>query len=86
VSLWSVEDMTCLRTFGRLEYVAYVLPLSQRYRGGTDRMRWHRTSSWPIRTLSFSFDSQFIASASEDLAIDIVCRATTTVAVFVNRC
>lgn len=29
-------------------------------------------SSWPIRTISFSFDGEFIASASEDLAIDIV--------------
>ena len=27
---------------------------------------------WPVRTLSFSYDGQFIASASEDLAIDIV--------------
>lgn len=26
---------------------------------------------WPIRTISFSFDGEFIASASEDLAIDI---------------
>ena len=29
-------------------------------------------SSWPVRTLSFSHDSQMIASASEDLFIDIV--------------
>ena len=28
--------------------------------------------SWPVRTLSFSHDSQMIASASEDLFIDIV--------------
>ncbi|KAF9100305.1 hypothetical protein BGX27_000451 [Mortierella sp. AM989] len=27
--------------------------------------------NWPIRTISFSFDGEFIASASEDLAIDI---------------
>ncbi|KAF9896432.1 THO complex subunit 3, partial [Lobosporangium transversale] len=26
---------------------------------------------WPIRTISFSFDGEFIASASEDFAIDI---------------
>ncbi|KAI1315829.1 hypothetical protein EDD11_000324 [Mortierella claussenii] len=26
---------------------------------------------WPIRTISFSFDGEFIVSASEDLAIDI---------------
>ncbi|KAG0289849.1 hypothetical protein BGZ98_003690, partial [Dissophora globulifera] len=26
---------------------------------------------WPIRTISFSFDGEFLASASEDLAIDI---------------
>ena len=30
------------------------------------------TCSWPVRTLSFSFDSQMVASASEDLFIDIV--------------
>ena len=28
--------------------------------------------SWQVRTLSFSFDSQMVASASEDLFIDIV--------------
>lgn len=28
--------------------------------------------SWPVRTLSFSFDGQYIASASEDSFIDIV--------------
>lgn len=28
--------------------------------------------SWPVRTLSFSHDSQLLASASEDLFIDIV--------------
>ena len=28
--------------------------------------------SWPVRTLSFSHDSQMIATASEDLFIDIV--------------
>lgn len=27
---------------------------------------------WPVRTLSFSYDGQFIASASEDSFIDIV--------------
>ena len=30
------------------------------------------TLSWPVRTLSFSYDSSMIASASEDLFIDIV--------------
>ena len=28
--------------------------------------------SWPVRTLSFSYDSQIIATASEDLYIDLV--------------
>jgi len=44
-SLWDLEEMVCIRTFGRL--------------------------SWPIRTLSFSHDSQFLALASEDHIIDI---------------
>ena len=30
------------------------------------------SNSWPVRTLSFSFDSEIIASASEDLYIDLV--------------
>lgn len=46
VSLWDLNEMVSLRTFGNLEC--------------------------PIRTLSFSYDGQFIASASEDLVIDIV--------------
>lgn len=46
VSLWDVEDLTCLRTFSRLQY--------------------------PIRTVSFTHDSKMIASASEDLCIDVV--------------
>ena len=32
--------------------------------------------SWPVRTLSFSHDSQLLASASEDLFIDIVSNST----------
>ena len=32
----------------------------------------HCSCSWPVRTLSFSYDSSLIASASEDLFIDIV--------------
>jgi THO complex subunit 3 len=46
VSLWDVEDLACLRTFGRLQF--------------------------PIRTVSFTHDSKMIASASEDLCIDVV--------------
>jgi THO complex subunit 3 len=45
VSLWDVEDLACLRTFGRLQF--------------------------PIRTVSFTHDSKMIASASEDLCIDV---------------
>ena len=39
----------------------------------------HSCCSWPIRTLSFSCDSSFIASASEDLVIDIVRRVDLVV-------
>jgi len=45
VSLWDINELCCVRTFGNLE--------------------------WPVRTLSFSYDGQFLASASEDLLIDI---------------
>lgn len=33
---------------------------------------YHILFSWPVRTLSFSYDGQMLASASEDLFIDIV--------------
>jgi len=45
VSLWDINELCCLRTFGNLD--------------------------WPLRTISFSFDGQLIATASEDLLIDI---------------
>jgi len=45
VSLWDAEELTCLRTFGRLQF--------------------------PIRTVSFTHDNKMIASASEDLSIDV---------------
>ena len=38
--------------------------------------------SWPVRTLSFNHDSNLLASASEDLLIDIV--RTCIVNSFVN--
>lgn len=28
--------------------------------------------SWPVRTISFSYDGKYLASASEDFLIDIV--------------
>ena len=34
-------------------------------------MRTFDRLQWPVRTLSFSHDSQYIASGSEDLMIDI---------------
>ncbi|KAF3622396.1 THO complex subunit 3 [Capsicum annuum] len=45
VSLWSIKDMLCIRTFTKLE--------------------------WPVRTISFNHTGEYIASASEDLFIDI---------------
>ncbi|WMV40046.1 hypothetical protein MTR67_033431 [Solanum verrucosum] len=45
VSLWSIKEMLCLRTFTKLE--------------------------WPVRTISFNHTGDYIASASEDLFIDI---------------
>ena len=45
VSLWDLDEFTCLRTFSRL--------------------------SWPVRTVSFSHDGRFLASASEDLCVDV---------------
>ncbi|GFN90554.1 tho complex subunit 3-like [Plakobranchus ocellatus] len=45
VSLWSLPELVCMRTFSRLE--------------------------WPVRALSFSYDGKMLASASEDLVIDI---------------
>jgi THO complex subunit 3 len=45
VSLFSLPEMICVRTFTRLEY--------------------------PVRTVSFSYDSSMIASCSEELLIDV---------------
>ncbi|KAI9356297.1 WD40-repeat-containing domain protein [Zopfochytrium polystomum] len=45
VSLWDLEELICVRTFGRLD--------------------------WPVRTISFSFDGELIASGSEDHLVDI---------------
>lgn len=45
VALWELEDLSCVRTFPRLES--------------------------PLRSLSFSHDGQFIASAAEDFRIDV---------------
>ncbi|KAJ3332468.1 hypothetical protein HDU76_000114 [Blyttiomyces sp. JEL0837] len=45
VSLWDLEDLVCVRTFGRLD--------------------------WPVRTISFSYDGELIASGSEDHLVDI---------------
>ncbi|KAJ3184433.1 hypothetical protein HDU85_001738 [Gaertneriomyces sp. JEL0708] len=45
ICLWDIEELVCMRTFGKLE--------------------------WPIRTISFSYDGELIASGSEDRIIDI---------------
>ena len=50
----------CLTTFTKCFAIMYI-PL-----------QYEILCSWPVRTLSFSHDSQMIATASEDLFIDIV--------------
>jgi len=45
VSLWSLRNLACIRTFARLD--------------------------WPVRAISFSHNGNLLASASEDLTIDI---------------
>lgn len=46
--------------------IVCVLQASTRVRSLTIHYRW------PVRTISFSYDGQFLASASEDSYIDIV--------------
>ncbi|KAF9572104.1 hypothetical protein EC968_010357 [Mortierella alpina] len=60
VNLWDLEEYVCVRTFGQLDRLHMKKLMDPSY-----------LPSWPIRTLSFSFDGEFIVSASEDLAIDI---------------
>lgn len=59
-------------------YVASPSSRKQSQRENT-RGKWLMVSiylfSWPVRTLSFSYDGQFISSASEDNFIDIVSEA-----------
>lgn len=60
VSLWDINEFICIRTFASLEYkfgIFYKIILFIRY---------------PIRSISFSYDGQLIALASEDTFIDIV--------------
>jgi THO complex subunit 3 len=45
VTLWDIQELVCVRTFGKLD--------------------------WPVRTIGFSFDGEYIASGSEDHVIDI---------------
>jgi len=59
ISLWDLKEWICIRTFDRQEYQ----PLPSKMANGY---------SWPIRTLSFSYDGIYLASGSEDSAIDIV--------------
>lgn len=71
VSLWDLESYTCLRSFTELRYVV-------RGKFGSRALtlltcHWNR---WPVRTISFSYDGQFLASASEDSYIDIVSNAS----------
>jgi len=81
-SLWDVSELVCIQTFSRLEYVhthtcnvvllkmskfVLIVPYITHPSSSSSSI-----CSWPVRTLSFSHDSQLLASASEDLFIDIV--------------
>ena len=59
ISLWDLKEWICIRTFDRQELGNPVIQVANNY-------------SWPIRTLSFSYDGVYLASGSEDSAIDIV--------------
>jgi THO complex subunit 3 len=59
VSLWDLKEWISVRTFDRQEYLLFL------------SSKRTNSSSWPIRTLSFSYDGVYLASGSEDSNIDI---------------
>lgn len=66
VSLWDTQTFQCVRAFEELTYVEHCV---ENLSIVSDKLLYYR---WPVRTLSFSFDGQYIASASEDHFIDVV--------------
>lgn len=88
VSLWDITEMLCVRTFTKLEWVSpgtsqvsyfhckKFLNNQCMFSSLNPEVGNDFSSSiilrWPVRTISFNHTGEFIASASEDLFIDIV--------------
>ncbi|KAK2971935.1 hypothetical protein RJ640_004955 [Escallonia rubra] len=66
VSLWDISEMLCVRTFTKLDVSWSYDSLSL---GGVENLLL--VLRWPVRTISFNHTGEYIASASEDLFIDI---------------
>ena len=58
VSVWDANELACIKTFARLEWPVERSKNNFQYRS-------------QVRTISFSHDGALLASASEDMRIDI---------------
>lgn len=91
VSLWDISEMLCVRTFTKLEWV--FLGFMFMYSALVFQVicilcflwqTWNVTIlRWPVRTIGFNHTGDFIASASEDLFIDIVSYMTFYISIYI---
>ena len=83
VSVWDANELACIKTFSRLEW-----PVSSNLLSNTLHRRSPRISEVfiQVRTISFSHDGALLASASEDMRIDIGHVETTQKVDFKNPC
>lgn len=82
VSLWDISEMLCVKTFTKLEWVFpsfffFIHLHAKQWPFGT-------FLRWPVRTISFNHTGEYIASASEDLFIDIVSINVTRIDIYTS--
>lgn len=70
VSLWDVEELACIRTFSRYILICCLVGVNSLSSTNRNFYIFFRLD-WPVRTISFSYDGKLLASASEDLIIDV---------------
>ncbi|KAL1435092.1 hypothetical protein MTO96_001635 [Rhipicephalus appendiculatus] len=72
VSLWDVQELACLRNILSVRvHSFFVIAVVATVKGIRGLEKEVLMLEWPVRTISFSYDGKMLASASEDLLIDI---------------
>ena len=79
VSVWDANELACIKTFSRLEW-----PVSSNLLSSS--LSEYQKFFIQVRTISFSHDGALLASASEDMRIDIGHVETTQKVDFKNPC